>query len=171
MATTVDDVALLARGMVDALNEVEAAEAVLKRKSEHLRLLREETIPCVMEELGLTSIKLDTGETLSVKPEVYCSIPKEDEDKRLQAFQFLIDHDGASLIKTYVSVEFGKDEWKQAQRLQRALIKNKMVPIVEQTVHASTLKAYMKEIIAKATPGLDLSVFNARSVMVAKLKS
>ena len=170
MATTIDDVALLARGMVDAQDEVDKAEEALKKKKEHLRLLREETIPCVMEELGLTSIKLDSGQTLTVKPEVYCSIPKDDDEKRLAAFQFLVDHDGAALIKTYVSVEFGKEEWKRAERLQKALIKNKFVPIVEQSVHPSTLKSYIKELIAQATPGLDLSVFNAHSVMVAKLK-
>lgn len=170
MATTIDDVALLARGMVDAQNEVEQAEAVLKEKEERLRLLREETIPCVMEELGLTSIKLDTGQTLSVKSEVYCSIPKEDEEKREAAFQFLIDHGADALIKTYVGVEFSKAQWKKAMALKRAIEKKGMEVIVETTVHPMTLKAYIKEELAKATP-LDLSVFNARSVPTAKLKS
>lgn len=169
MATTIDDVASLARGMVDAQREVEQAETLLKAKKERLRLLQEETIPCVMQELGLESVKLSTGQVLSVKDEVYGSIPKEDEEARAAAFQYLIDHNAASLIKTYVSVEFGKDEWERAMKLKRALIKNKFDPIVEQTVHPQTLKAWLRECLASAEP-IDLSVFNARSVPTAKLK-
>lgn len=168
MATTIDDVALLARGMVEAQREVEEAEETLKNKMERLRLLREETIPCVMQELGLESLKLNTGQTLLVKDEVYGSVPKDDEG-RDKAFQYLIDHDAASLIKTYVSVEFGKEEWERAMKLKRALIKAKFVPIIEQSVHPQTLKAWIRECLSNAEP-IDLSIFNARSVPTAKLK-
>lgn len=168
MATTMDDVASLARGMVDAQEEVEKAEAILKAKKEHLRLLQEETIPCVMQELGLDSVKLTTGQTLTVKQEVYCSIPKDDET-RIQAFQYLIDHNAASLIKTYVSIEFGKDEWDKAMALKKKLQKDGLDPMIEQTVHPQTLKAYIKEVLANQEP-IDLALFGARAVMTAKLK-
>lgn len=169
MAMTVDDVASLARGMLDAQHEVEHAELELKKKKERLRLLQEETIPCAMQELGLESLTLSTGQKLIVKDEVYGSIPKEDEEARLAAFQYLIDHNAASLIKTYVSVEFGREEWPRAMKLKRALIKAKFLPIIEQTVHPQTLKAWLRECLANAEP-IELSVFNARSIATAKLK-
>lgn len=168
MATTMDDVASLARAMLDAEALVEIQTVALKAANERLRLLREETIPCVMEELGLDSLKLSTGQVLSVKQEVYVSLPK-DEALRALAFDYLLTHDGANLIKTEVTVQLDREQWDEAVKLCKQLEEDGYAPLLEQNVHPQTLKAFIRECLAEQTP-IDLNIFGARAVMTAKLK-
>lgn len=169
MATTIDEIALLARNMVTAQQDVDAAEEELKKRKELLRRISEETIPYKMEELGLEKLVLATGEVLSVKPEVYCTIPKEGDERR-RALQYLIDRNAGDLIKTLVTVEFGKGELKKALRLKRAIEKVGYECSIDQGVHPQTLKAYVREVLEAATPDFNLAIFNGKAVMVAKLK-
>lgn len=168
MPTTVDDISGLARSLLDAEAEVLIAEEQLKARRERARLLREETIPCVMHELGIQSLKLDTGQTLTVKRELYCSLPKE-EPAREAAFKYLVDLKGGSLIRTTVTVEFGKEEWTRAAECKAHLEAQGLSPVMEQMVHPSTLKSFIRELIEAQQP-IELTTFGARAVDTAKLK-
>ncbi len=165
MPTTVDDLADLARNLVKAEDLVERAQAALDEATEHARLLREETIPGVMQEMGLDSVRLDSGETLSLKQEVYCSIAKGNKDK---AFAWLEKHGHGGLIKTEVTILYGKGELKQATAFAATCIKKKLDTRLEQGVHAATLKAFVGEQIRNRKK-IPLTLFGARPVWVAKL--
>lgn len=167
MSITLDQMTALARALVDADGYVKEMESNLQDAKERARVLREETIPSAMQELGLEEIKLETGQKLSVKQDVYASIPK---DYKAAAYQWLEDHGFGGLIKTAVSVYYGKGELEEAQVLSEKLHDIGLSPELTQEIHAQTLKAFLREqISAGATIPLDL--FGARPVWTAKLSN
>lgn len=165
MTISLDDMAQLARALVEADEGVEQAEESLKRAKERARMLREETIPSAMQELGIEELKLDTGQKLSVKQEVYASIPA---DKKGQAFTWLEDNGFGGLIKVGVSVDFGKGEIDVANDFFESLCDSGYDPNFDTSVHPSTLKAFLKEQIASGA-SIPLDLFGARPVWTAKI--
>jgi hypothetical protein len=154
-----------ARVLVEADAAVEEQERVLKVVREKARVLREETLPNAMLELDLTRIDLSSGETLKLSQDVYASIPKEGQDL---AFAWLTKHKYDGIIKTEVGVAFGKGELKKAQALYMSLVKKGFDSSLDQHVHASTLKAFLKERMADGTD-IPLELFGAWPVFTTKL--
>jgi len=165
MAVSLEDVAHLARALLDAEQAEAQAEQALAKAQAHTTKLREETIPGVMQEMGLKSIALSTGQTVSLKDEVYASIPK---DNKPDAFKWLDANGFGSLIKTEVSIEWGRGDMKKALTFYKRVRKTLPQANMDMTVHAQTLKAFIREQLAKAA-SVPLDLFGARSVLVAKI--
>lgn len=121
--TSLAELSMLAAAQVAAEKEVEKAQATLKEKNAVLLRLREESVPMAMAELEMTKVKLSTGEEVTVKRDVYCSIT---EDNRDTAHNWLEHHDFGGIIRTIVAVEFGKDEMPFALALIKLLSKMKV---------------------------------------------
>ncbi len=162
---TLDDMAELARALVEAEKVTEKAEENLSKVKERERVLREETIPGAMQELGVEALTLDTGQKLTVKQDVYAAIPK---DKKDEAFAWLEENNFGGLIKTEVAVQFGKGELEKAKELLEKLEAEDYAAGITQDVHAQTLKAFLREEIRKGT-NIPLEKFGARPVSVAKI--
>lgn len=167
MSTTLDQVTELVKSLLTAEDDVEAAEDELKRRKEFARVIREETLPGVMQELNLAEYKLDTGEKVKIAQEVYCSIPKDQKDA---AFQWLEENDFGGLIKIDLTINYAKGEADKAAELCEELQEKGLCPSLEQTVHAQTLKAFLKEQIGKGA-NIPLDLFGARPVWVAKIST
>lgn len=167
MTISLDQMAALARALVDADGSVEQAELNLKEAKERARILREETIPSAMQELGLEELKLDTGQKLSVKQDVYASIPSAQKDA---AFQWLEDNGFGGLIKVEVAADFRKGEAENAMALFRELQERGLQVGFDQSVHAQTLKAFLREQLAAGT-NVPLDIFGARPVWTAKISN
>lgn len=167
MSISLDDMASLARALVDADAAVEDADQALKDAKERARVLREETIPSAMQELGLEELKLVTGQKLSIKQEVYASIPASNKNA---AFQWLNDNGFGGLIKIEVDASFGKGEQDAAMALYQELNSRGLTASFDQGVHAQTLKAFLKEQLAQGT-NIPLDLFGARPVWTAKLSN
>ncbi len=159
------EISVLARMLVDYEREVDDAEAKLKELKEHARRVREESLPGAMEQLGLKELRLDTGERIEIKQDVYASIPK---DGQAQAFEWLEGNGFGGLIKTEVSVSFGRDERVAAKELAERLAGEGLVADVSSSVHVQTLKAFLREQIADAR-AVPMELFGARPVSVAKV--
>lgn len=142
------------------------AEEALKAAKERSRVLREETIPNMMLELSIKDLTLDSGQKLTLSQEVYASIPV---DKADAAFSWLNKHGFGGIIKTEVKTEYGKGERALAEKLAIELCDRGLNTIFKESVHTSTLKAFLKEQIrdGKKCP---MDLFGARPVMVAKIK-
>lgn len=164
-AVDLSEISQLARLLVDYDREVEAAEEALRKVKENARRVREEALPSAMESVGLTTIKLASGEKVEVKPEVYCSIPVDGREK---AYRWLEDNGFGSLIKTEVSMSFGRNERERAQKLAASLMEQGYPAEMAMSVHAQTLKAIIKEQLEAAKP-IPLDLFGARPVSVAKV--
>lgn len=167
MSISLDSMAALARALVDADAAVEQAEVNLKDAKERARVLREETIPSAMQELGLEEIKLDTGQKLSVKQDVYASIPS---DKKEEAYNWLDANGFGGLIKVEVKTDYPKGEAQAALQLFQELQDRGLNAQYGQNVHAQTLKAFLREQIA-AGSNVPLDLFGARPVWTAKLSN
>mgnify|MGYP003537638207 FL=1 len=155
----------LAKSLIEADSEVDRITEELKAATERARVIREETIPNIMLEQELKEIQLDSGEKLSVKQEVYCQIPAGGKEK---AYQWLEKHGHGGIIKTEVTISYGKGELKKAATFTASLIQKGLDASLDQSVHASTLKAFIKEQI-KNRKRIPLSIFGARPVWTATI--
>ena len=167
MQISLNEMSSLARALVSADTRVDEAERLLKAAKEHARVLREETIPSSMQELGVESLKLETGETISVKQDVYASIPKAGMG---DACEWLNEHGFGGLIKLSVDVSYGKGEQEQAMEVYNELVGRGLNATIDQGIHAQTLKAFLREQLAKGS-NIPLDLFGARPVWVAKISS
>lgn len=149
--------AVLARvsAMVELVRDAEqrrkAAEIEEKRYAARLFKLQSEDLPELLREAGLTSVTLEDGTSVKVYDEISCSITQE---RAPEAHKWMREHGFGALIKTLVTVQFGKDSYAEADKLLGAMVKRYGDEAVEQkeSVHASTLKSFIKERIAAAEP-------------------
>lgn len=163
---TLQEMADLARALLDAVASVDEIESNLKAAREAARVLREETIPAAMQEMGIEELKLDTGQTLSVKQDVYAAIPAESKG---EAFAWLNEHGFGGLIKTEVTCNFGKGERDAAAKLLERLLAERIAATFDENVHPQTLKAFLREQVAKGS-SIPLELFGARPVWTASIK-
>lgn len=163
---TLDELSALAHELVSAEREVEHAEKELKDSKERARFLREESLPAAMQELGLESVTINTGEKVSIKQDVYLAIPVE---RREDAYGWLESNGFGGLIKMEVSVGFGKGELTKANELVDDLRDKGLAAECSRSVHAQTLKAWANEQL-RAGKNIPLDMFGARPVWVAKVK-
>ena len=126
--------------------KVETIQKSLKEAEEEARRLSEEVIPTLMQQAGVSSIKLDNGTSVEVSPYYYAKIS---EDKKAEAFQWLRENDHGDLIKNNVSVSFGKGEDSNAANLKSELEAKGLVVDQKQDVHWQTLRGFVKEQIEK----------------------
>lgn len=152
--------------LLDAQAEMQRVIEVLKEATERTRILREETIPNAMQELGIQSLTLSSGQILTIKQEVYASIPKANE---YEAFQWLNNNGFGGLIKTEVKTSYGKGEHDIAASLYQELIDRGLDAKFKEGVHHSTLKAWLKEQLSEGN-NVPMDLFGARPVMTARIK-
>lgn len=158
----------LANLLSEAERATEFADKALKKAKENERRLREESIPLFMLEIEAKELTLQNGDKVSVKSDVYASVP---EANKQAVFSWLEKHEFDGIIKTEVAVQFGKGEIDKAKALMARIMENEdegLVPTLSESVHPQTLKAFLREQIAKGTD-IPLDLFGARPVEVAKI--
>lgn len=116
-------------------------------KAALLRTQRED-LPGLMTELGLTELKLSDGSVVSLKEDVDARIT---DDTRPGALRWLLDHGFGGLIKTEVSLSFGRGERDEAERVVDELQEHYNNIALKEDVHPSTLKAFVREQMAAGT--------------------
>lgn len=112
-----------------------------KAQAEYLKLERED-LPALMQELGLSSFQLETGETIKVVEDVTTKIPAK---HKAAAHTWLLEHGFGGLLKTQVTVEFGRGERDAAETAAGQLQEHYEHVNMDESVHHSTLKAFVKE--------------------------
>lgn len=130
-----------------------------------------EIIPDLFMQLGLSELKLDSGEKVTIKRGYYGNIS---EERAIEAFKWLEDNGHGSLIKTSLAMTFGKGKEEQWGLLAaKAALKEQKVDFKEKKgVHPQTLKAFIKQQLEDATPNFPKELFgvhvaNTTSVNVA----
>lgn len=130
--------------------QIESLEESLKLTKEKHRFQQTEVVPGMMQELGVNSLELEGGYKVGIKDEYYGKIS---EDNAYAAFEWLRANGLDGIVKTAVSVSFGKGEDQQAQDVVDWLAEQGVPAMVKSTVHPQTLKAFVKERISS---GLEL---------------
>ena len=123
---------------LDTLSQdIEAMEESLKAKQALFDELSKETLPALLAQNGLDELKLSNGKKLSIKEDVFASIPKNDEGKKL-ALEWLGNNGGIDLIKEEVTVDNPTPEFKNELRVQGLTFEESTA------VDTNSLKAWFK---------------------------
>jgi hypothetical protein len=162
------EVQQLAVALLNAQDNVEKMEGFLKEAKERVRLLQEESIPAAMQELELKKFTLQSGEEVTVKKDVYASISAANKDA---AFAWLNENGFGGMIKTDISVQFGRDSAGEVEATLAMLKGEGLEPEVSVAVNAKTLKAFLREQLEKGERDLPLDLFSARPVDIAQIKA
>ncbi len=159
----------LAELLIQLRTKVEDLEAQLATAKADVRRVEQEDLPDLMQELGLETFRLTSGETIEVKPEVDCS---STEEKRRAAHDWLSANGFGGLIKTEVVVTFGRGEHDEAEGFAKEVAEQGKAPAVVERVHPSTLKSFVKEQMAAGKPvPFDLfGVFPYNKVKISSAK-
>jgi hypothetical protein len=139
-------VGALAKRAKQLEKEIEEIESVLKERKDQQRKLLEETIPAMLQELGMKKFTMADGSTIEIKPFYGASIK---EENRAVAYEWLRKNGYDDIIKNTVSVRFGRNEDKLCETLINQL-REQSYP-VEQTekIEPQTLKAWAKEMVER----------------------
>ena len=139
-------VGALAKRAKQLEKEIEEIESVLKERKDQQRKLLEESIPAMLQELGMKKFTMADGSTIEIKPFYGASIK---EENRAVAYEWLRKNGYDDIIKNTVSVRFGRNEDKLCETLIN-MLREQSSP-VEQTekIEPQTLKAWAKEMVER----------------------
>lgn len=166
MSHTVDDITAVCAALTQADLQVEYFENKLAEAKEYARLIREETGPAMMQELGIKSLKLDDGRGVSLKQEIYSQATKEEKPA---IYRWLDSNGFGGIIKTAVQVNFVRGELEIAKEFMSDLQRSGNDCSLIQDVHPQTLKAFIREQLSNKAP-IPLDLFKARPVWQLKVK-
>jgi hypothetical protein len=163
------DTAKTLSGLVRTLRrieqEVEDTEQHLKHLKQEKHKLSVETIPALMDEMGVERVDVD-GVTVVRKLMVHASIPAE---RKEEAFSWLRENGLDDIIKNDVTLSFGKGEDNLAGDVVGMLEERGFHPEMRAHIHPSTLKAFVKERFTDGKP-IDLDLFGAFIANAAEIK-
>ena len=117
-------------------------EERLRKLKEQYRQLSEEDLPQKMTELGMQDLRLEDGSRITIDMFYATRINK---NNREAAHAWLRQQGHGDIIKNQVSVSFGKGEDDTALETMTLLEKEGLFPDQKESVHPSTLKAFVKE--------------------------
>jgi hypothetical protein len=130
----------------------EETAAYAKKAADDVLEYQMKILPEAMEQAGLTLFRTDDGFVVEVKPDLKCSIPKEDRVRRDQCFEWLRTAGHGGVIKELYEVDVRTLDEVTKQSLRFFLDDNLGVSYEQkQDVHPSTLKALIKELLEGGT--------------------
>ncbi len=149
---------LLCDNLLNKMHQLDDLQQKEKDLKEEIRQISEDTIPSILEELGLEKIILKSGETISTKMDVSASISK---DNLPVALEWLDNHGYGDLIKTKTVIYFTREEREAALKKAEELSNEGYDVILDENVHPMTLKSWIKERLSDGDD-IPLDIFGAR---------
>jgi len=135
-------VAGMARAIRDKEAEVNELEQKLKNEKRALMKLTDEDLPTMLAEIGLTSMKLDDGSEVTIKPQYGANILV---DNRPAAYEWLRENGYDDIIKNTVACTFGRGEDDKASAFKSFAEKEGFFAEQNTGIHHTTLRAFVKE--------------------------
>jgi hypothetical protein len=134
----------LCRDQLIVMSDIEELEKQLTVKKEALKQISEYDIPDLFDELGIDEFRLKSGVRVTIAP--YYS-GKVDSP---EAYEWLDDNGHGDIIKGQLSIPYprGFDQSKLVRITQIAKDIG-LVPDNEESVHHSTMKAWVKDMVKK----------------------
>ena len=162
-------IADMAQRMFDLENEINQTEDLLKQKKQNLKMLAEQDLPDLMQELNIKNFTLSNGAKVEVKDVIQASVPSQgaidrikDEDEKeamrilqQQCFDWLRDNGLGDLIKSNVEVQFGRNEDDKCNAFTEELREKKLYYKRAVGVHPASLNATLRE---RLSEGKDVPV-------------
>ncbi|MEL0176709.1 MAG: hypothetical protein VW810_00230 [Pelagibacteraceae bacterium] len=142
--------ALQVEKLKDLEDDIKIREEELKNLKKKADTLSGDTIPTMMTEMNIKTMKLADGTAIEVKPIYGASIPIE---KKEEAFNWLRENGLGDLIKNEVTVSFGRNEDNKAIAYANLAQEKGYQPTQKLKVEPMTLKALVRE---RVEAGLDM---------------
>lgn len=136
----------LAEEQVLAEQLVLTKEKELTQAKEQLRILSEQVIPDLMEEVGMEEFKTSSGLHLKVKDVLKASLTKE---KAPEGVAWLEEHGFGNIVKRELVAAFNKNEEEKAREFAKLAQEKNFMVAIEASVHWQTLTSFVKEQMAK----------------------
>ena len=150
-------VADMAQRMLELENEINRLDELSKQKKQDLKMLAEQDLPDLMQELNIRDFTLSNGAKVSVKDVIVASVPSQgaiekakDESKKAelamlqqQCFDWLRAEGAGDLIN--VEVQFGRDEDEACTAFAEELRERQIYYKRAVGVHPQTLNSFIKE--------------------------
>jgi hypothetical protein len=164
--TELELISTLARLAQSTQSDVDDLERLVEEKKKKIREILTRDLPQAMADVGLDSFSLDSGSSVSLKNEVYASIP---EKSRRECLDWLRDNGFGDIIKNEFKINLGRGEDDKASSLSRYLSEVGVAYSEKEGVHPQTLQAFVRE---QDSRGLNVpdDLFAIYRGQVAKLK-
>lgn len=138
----------------DRRGVIEILEGKLKIENERVLEITTKTIPDLLDQVGVESVKLD-GQRIDVKTVIEPHVKKDDIN---DFFEWLREHNFDGIIKNQVIVVFGAKQDEKARELQMQLLNEHFDVERKATIHPGTLKVFVKEQTEKQDAGAEDAV-------------
>lgn len=157
----------MAHEQIAAESQVAKCETVLEDAKKKLQQIAETNIPELMQELTLDEFKLNNGLVIEVDEKIQASIPAATKNK---SFDWLRENNHGKLLKHVISFSFSKGEDDKAEQLKKLVGDDEEDFEYDDntTVHASTLKSFVKEKLKKGEE-LPADLFSVHRQRVSKI--
>jgi|TARA_R100000654_G_scaffold6074_2_gene16226 hypothetical protein len=126
----------------DLNRQIEQEEEKLSLLKHKARDMEERVIPEMMQEAGVSLLKLADGSTVEVKPFYAAKIPESRVD---EAFSWLRNRGHEDLIKNTITASFGRGQDNQVSELVKVCEDNGFAYNKKEKVEPMTLKAFVRE--------------------------
>ena len=140
-AEAVTNLTAVVRNLIKRREQIKIAEEELKEMKRQERSISEETIPSLMDEMGVQEIKTDAGFKVRTQPYYSGKIIEEHEDK---AFEWLELNGHGGVIKGEAILPFSREERDEMLRLLDELDWGYKLKL---GVHHSTLRALFRTLV------------------------
>lgn len=146
----------VARKLINKQKLVTLIEENLKEEKELLKQIEENELPNLLQEVGITEFKMDSGEKVSMKQFYNARITPETGPK---AYEWLRAHGFGDLIKheIVIGIPMGKDD--EAKTIISASSAQGLRTVDKEIVHPATLTSFVKEQIETGAE-LPIDLFN-----------
>ena len=161
-----DKLTLQAERLTEQRKKVEDQLQKLKQAEEQLL---NKDIPELLGKMRLDECTTASGIQVKVKREIKASLPGHERiEARMSALRWLIEHGHGGVIKNQVSVALDRGEDSRADELVVELRTKGFEVEAKKDVHASTLGALVRELVANGTI-VPREYFNLFDMRLAKL--
>ena len=181
---TLEEMLALAAESTQLAQEIAAEELETEKKRKRMDEINRNRLPEIMQSLGMKSFKLSDGSELLIEDKLNASISVANRER---AYAWIDDHGFGSIIKTELKSSFSREEREQAEEARKLMAEAGYDVEVASSIHAATLKAWVKERLAAAAdqkgdvghgdfddserePELPLDIFSVFEFKEAKIK-
>ena len=144
MSTTLETLQELGVVLQNKQFELHSLELQVSNKKQEIKQLEEVHLPTLLDELGIEGIDLQGGGRIEARDFVQTRIS---EEHKAAAFQWLRETQNDGIIKNEISVKLDRGSDERAQRIMDALNTDGVPFDFKETVHPSTLKSFITEVL------------------------
>jgi len=150
------DIAESCNKLLETQKKILTAEEELKKLKDVETTLSEQTIPNLMQQAGISMLKLADGSSVEVKPFFSARIPAS---KSEEAFEWLRNEGHGDLIKNQITMEFGMRQDNEAKALLDELKQRGLTVQQKTSVHPSSLRGFVREQISELGKDVPAELF------------